>query len=52
MTNQEILEKAIRKAIDGGFIAPPYKVPGYVKHAIDNDTVPLIIYDHDFAKAL
>lgn len=67
MNNQEILEKAIQKAIDGGWNHPgPTYVPFVMsdrKHKLrvgqtDNGqvvhyrAVEEIIFDHDFAKAL
>lgn len=55
MTNQQILEKAIKKAIDGG-----WKRDYRVKYSFvtkdtsvdDWDTYAPIIFSHDFAKAL
>lgn len=56
MTNQEILEKAIQKAIDGGFSAKLSGdgwVASYNLHARTDGKAPYdIIYSHDFAKAL
>lgn len=66
MTNQQILDKAIAKAIEGGWI---YKgsaleiIDGtvFVMDALDGDAKPLInapdywsilIFNHDFAEAL
>lgn len=53
MNNQEILEKAIQKAIDGGF-NPTYEI--YVsKQAnleLPENKVFELIFNHDFAKAL
>ena len=52
MSNKEILEKAIQKAIDGGYdmdglIAPMH--PGIYEFSAPINTV---IFNHDFAKAL
>lgn len=62
MTNQEILEKAIQKAIDGGWKGSPYldytKISNdqYLTNLIMGENVWLvtIVYcpPHDFAKAL
>jgi len=59
MTNKAILEQAIQKAIDGGWLpcAPKYHFEGNAIYW-DGDTTTLreslrsLIYDHDFAKAL
>jgi len=64
MTNQEILTKAIQRAIDGGwepqsplsFYNHDLYVDGYHESAMplvaQIDMYPLIIFNHDFAKAL
>lgn len=62
MNNKEILEKAIQKAIDGGWkgkmgILPEHWAVEYYRRAtIENllefNGYQLIIYTHDFAKAL
>lgn len=49
MSNQEILEKAIQKAIDSGYkhsLIPEWTVEDIVRHG-EYD-----IFNHDFAKAL
>lgn len=53
-TNQEILEKAITKAIEGGFNPEPYfkSKDVYVPAIVDNPLQYGLIYNHDFAKAL
>jgi len=52
LTNKEILEKAIQKAIDGGYDHIPYSVTEHADFLIESKALPLIIYRHDFAKAL
>lgn len=59
MTNQQILEKAIQKAIDGGWItmSDEWELRGngvYWKGDVTEirQTYPDIIFNHDFAKAL
>lgn len=61
MSNQEILEKAIQKAIDGGwkpFGDARIKIAATVMHVLyawqtfDTDWHNTIIFNHDFAKAL
>lgn len=58
MTNQEILTKAIQKAIDGGWegLASPVSDFGSLEEAIEWHTIVLdkkeVIFNHDFAKAL
>lgn len=64
MTDQQILEKAIQKAIDGGFMgywAERYEVCkqlGEMEYLVegnnveDGKTVETLIFNHDFAKAL
>ncbi len=57
MTNQEILEKAIQKAIDGGYTNVPkfvgITIEQYAEDLLTNDNKPYdIIFNHDFAKAL
>lgn len=64
MTHQQILEKAIQKAIDGGWFYPTTKVKtfdddGWIEfedHSITpsvfGDHLSNIIFNHDFAKAL
>jgi len=57
MSNQEILQKAIEKAIEGG-----WEIPDYLPSAefLDEPSVqevfamnaPIVIFDHNFAKAL
>lgn len=55
MTNKEILEKAIRKAIKGGWVDGDVALME-LKHkpdfAIPNIYAPMVIYNHNFAKAL
>ncbi len=61
MTNQEILTKAIQKAIDGGFVLfthannwSEYEIVNgdYAKWLIGMRSTPQLIFNHDFAKAL
>lgn len=62
MTNQQILEKVIQKAIDGGWggmdMNSPWSVVNdvWVNHVIAGETVTThmnqYIFNHDFAKAL
>jgi len=68
MSNQQILEKAIQKAIDGGWKKKGYPIPlsfdfnehtGMIVNNDENDAtgswlthVKDVIYSHDFAKAL
>lgn len=61
MTNKEILEKAIHKAIDGGWVTNlsvyPYKAEEnfVIIHYLEEDAdvhAYEIIFGHDFAKAL
>lgn len=54
MTNQEILEKAITKAIAGGWKEKPAALPMelFVGKMLDNLWVYNCIFNHDFAKAL
>jgi hypothetical protein len=47
MSNQEILEKAIKKAIDGGWQPDPDDM--YYKNEFE---YPMIIFRHSFTKAL
>jgi len=55
MTNKEILEKAIQKAIDGGWDNPyVFRLQGWVTNAIEVEPglwMP-VIFNHDFAKSL
>ena len=47
MTNKQILEKAIDKAIDSGF-----KIDNeYWFEELDDLNIPAVIFSHDFAKA-
>lgn len=51
---KNILEKAIQKAIDGGFLAPDW-VQGpqhYTQAILGMGGVETVIFNHDFAKAL
>jgi hypothetical protein len=62
MTNQEVLERAIQKAVDSGFgsdlideKSQYINKEGIVKHFIstlDDYGIEGLIYNHDFAKAL
>jgi len=52
MSDKEILEKTIQKAIDGGYNQIPYSVTEHADFLIESKALPLIIYRHDFAKAL
>lgn len=58
MTNQEILEKAIQKAIDGGYeikLLPLLSrgVAEMVEHLVKYpEWITHLIFNHDFAKAL
>lgn len=56
LTNKEILEKAIQKAIDGGWVytLEPNFSPEKIASIMDVNSVRRagIIYSHDFAKAL
>lgn len=62
MSNKEILERAISKAIDGGWVHKSAEL-GFTNYELDpermiegdHDTYPYvnqIIFNHDFAKAL
>lgn len=52
MTNQEILEKAISKAIDGGWTGLKPSVKETVEIMLNNRLVEAVIFNHRFAKAL
>ena len=52
LTNKEILEKAIQKAIDGGYDHIPYSVTEHADFLIESKVLPILIYNHQFAKAL
>ena len=52
LTDKEILEKVLQKAIDGGYDHIPYSVTEHADFLIESKALPLIIYRHDFAKAL
>lgn len=57
MSNQEILEKATKKAIDGGWTGRGTNVDNIVQEAMHQIYEPEfsvtdIIFNHDFAKAL
>lgn len=48
MTNTEILTKAIRKAINNGFV---FGTEPFIKEEIKYKTYYYVIFSHDFAKA-
>lgn len=50
MTNQQILEKAIQKAVDNGYVSNYIKPR--VEELIDSSLHYAVIFNHDFAKAL
>lgn len=65
MTNKEILEKAIQKAIDGGWHVPfskgwleralevtDFNQPYYERAHYSDFPLEAVIFNHDFAKAL
>lgn len=59
MTNQQILEKAIQKAMENGwnFVSNWYVSGRYIKWKVNKDKYVVrdaesIIFDHEFAKAL
>lgn len=55
MNNQQILEKAIQKAIDGGWKLGKEPTPENIKSASDylaQGNFPLVIFEESFAKAL
>ncbi len=56
MSDKEILEKAIQKAIDGGWKQPEVPVVFIVGDSDGNNDITReaywLIYSHDFAKAL
>lgn len=53
MTHAEILEKAIQKAIDGGWKADAVGMVTIIpKGWLEHDHYKAIIFNHDFAKAL
>lgn len=49
MTNQQILEKAIQKAVDGGWNAPFASIETFLNWG---GKLEQFIFNHDFAKAL
>lgn len=52
MTNQQILTKAIKKALDNGW-KPAYLLPApHNQNIVEPQLIPFIIFNHDFAKAL
>jgi len=50
MTNEQILKKAIEKAVKGGYFISDDKIPGYLITVNCNHYYRLI-FSHDFAKA-
>lgn len=51
MTNEEILKKAITKAIKNGWDVTSWDFCIKDGHCIDTAYLPAIIFSHDFAKA-
>ena len=54
MSNRAILEKAIKKAIDGGWDVPDLedRWPTYVSNLLRDGVVEALIFNHNFAKSL
>ena len=52
MNDKEILEKVLQKAIDGGYNHIPYSVTEHADFLIETKVLPILIFNHDFAKAL
>ncbi len=52
MSDKEILERAIQKAIDGGWKVPVNKNSAGIKQLIKDNSVFDIIFNHEFAKHL
>jgi len=50
MTNEQILKKAIEKAVKGGYFISDDKIPGYLITVNCNHYYRLI-FSHDFVKA-
>ena len=52
MTQSEKLQKLIQKAIDGGFKGKGLLSPPSSQFIVDPREIPLLIFNHDFARAL